>query len=388
MLQPVGAPSGEYTERSATIAGWAATNPISPSEIARNRREFRLPSANALTSMYLWPALAGLVLGVVLLVLHLQMRRRMAHVLQSQADRVRQLRQTRTHDALTGLFKRTGFEHELQRILERCAADKDKACVLYLDVDQFQTINDAFGTSVGATVLIDMVQRIKSHGDQGQPAARIAANGFATVVRADPLFGDAFAQKLGQAMTSPFSAGDAVVHLTYSIGIAAYPAQSCATGLVDKAAAAMRVVQANGGMGRGHDDAASDQARRQDARLLQDLRGAVERGKLILHYQPKVDATSLQITAAEVLMRWRHPTLGVLGPDKFIPLAERHGLIRQLGRWAIEQSCKQAAVWREQGLRMCIAVNISADQFHQDDFIDHLEETLAKTDIASARFTC
>ena len=150
----------------------------------------------------------------------------------------------------------------------------------------------------------------------------------------------------------------------------------------------MHMVKANGGMGRGHYDAAADNARRADARLLQDLRGAVERRELFLHYQPKVEATSLQITAAEVLMRWLHPKLGLLGPDKFIPLAERHGLIRQIGRWAIEQACKQAAEWRESGLRMRIAVNISADQFHQVDFIDHLKETLAKAGIAPARFTC
>ncbi len=358
--------------------------------MAANGREPRLPSASdlPLTLIYPWAALTGLVLGVVLLALYLQTRRRLVRALQSQADVARQLQQARTHDSLTGLYNGAGFELELRRFLDRCSADNDQACVLYLDVDQFQTINDAFGTAVGDAVLIDMVQRLKSHGDQSQPAARIAANGFATVVRGDPVFGDTFARELGWAMTQPFAAGGANVHLTCSIGIAAYPAQASAADIVEKAAVAMRKVKSNGGMGRGHYDAASDQARHEDARLLQDLRGALERRELFLYYQPKVEATSLQITAAEVLMRWRHPELGVLGPDKFIPLAERYGLIRQIGRWAIEKACRQAAVWREQGLRMRIAVNISADQFHQDDFIEHLEKTLAKTGVAPARFTC
>jgi len=173
-----------------------------------------LPSASdlPLTLIYPWAALAGLVLGVVLLVLYLQARRRLSHALQSQAGVARQLQQTRTHDSLTVLYNRTGFEQELRRTLERCAADNDQACVLYLDVDQFQTIDNAFGTAVGDAVLSDIV-------------------------------------------------------------------------------------------------------RREDARLLQDLRGALKRRELFLYYQPKVEATSLQITAAEVLMRWRHPTLGVLGPD-------------------------------------------------------------------------
>ncbi len=352
--------------------------------------EPRLPSASNLTLTLIapWAALASLIVAIVLLMLYLQTRRRLSLALLSQAEVARQLEQTRTHDTLTSLYNRTGFEQGLRGLLERCAADNDKICVLYLDVDQFQTINDAFGNAVGDAVLVDIGKRIKSHGDQGQPAARIAANGFVTVVRGDPLFGAAFALELGQAMAQPFFAGGAMVHLTCSIGIAGYPAQATAPDIIDKAAAAMRMVKASGGMDRAHYDAAADSARRADARLLQDLRGAVERHELILHYQPKVDATSLQVTAAEVLMRWIHPKLGVVGPDNFIPLAERHGLIRQIGRWAIEQACRQAAVWREQGLRMRIAVNISADQFHQVDFIDHLEETLVKSGIPPARFTC
>ncbi len=339
---------------------------------------------------YPWAAWAGLPVGLVLLGLYLQARRRLKKAQQAQAELSRQLLQIRTHDRLTGLYNRAGFEHALQEILSRCAADQDKVCVLYLDVDRFQTINDAYGSPAGDAVLAEIVRRIKDHGDKGQPAARIAANGFVTVVRGDPIFGDAFALELGQAMARPIPAGTAMVHLTCSIGIAVYTAQAgdSAAELIDKAAVAMRNVKASGGAAHGLYDPVADQARREDARLLQDLRGAVDRQELLLHFQPKVDATSLQVTAAEVLMRWRHPKRGLLGPDKFIPLAERHGLIRPIGRWAIESACRQAAKWREQGLRMRIAVNISSDQFNQADFVDHLRETLAESSIPPARFTC
>ena len=97
---------------------------------------------------------------------------------------------------------------------------------------------------------------------------------------------------------------------------------------------------------------------------------------------------SLQITAAEVLIRWRHPLKGLVGPDKFIPLAERYGMIQAIGRWVIEQACQQAMVWRQQGFRMRIAVNISGHQMRQDDFVQHLEAVLAKTNTPAARFTC
>jgi len=332
--------------------------------------------------------MAGALATLTLLALYLQTRARWRQARDALSTTAQQLRDTRSHDPLTGLFNRSGFERELQPILQRCAAQNDKFCVLYLDVDQFQTINDAFGHPVGDQVLTEMARRITAHGDKGQPSARITANGFATVVTGDPSFGDAFARELGQAMAQTFGTASGSVHLSCSIGIAAFPAQASGTDILDKAAAAMRIVKDRGGAGHAHYDAALDHVNRDNARILQDLRGAVDRRELFLHYQPKVDATSLQITAAEVLMRWRHPRLGVLGPDKFIPLAERHGLIRPIGRWAIEQACKQAALWRAQELRMRIAVNISADQLQQADFVDHLEETLGKSGIPPARFTC
>jgi EAL domain-containing protein (putative c-di-GMP-specific phosphodiesterase class I) len=127
---------------------------------------------------------------------------------------------------------------------------------------------------------------------------------------------------------------------------------------------------------------------RQQAELLRDLRRAIELGQLQLVYQPKIDAASLQVTAAEALLRWHHPTRGVVSPGVFVPLAERHGLITDIGRWVIEEACRQAAEWRKLGLHMRVAVNISGYQLRQDDLVDSIEKVLRKHGVAPGRFTC
>ena len=105
-------------------------------------------------------------------------------------------------------------------------------------------------------------------------------------------------------------------------------------------------------------------------------------------YQPKIDARSLQVTAAEALLRWQHPRRGVVSPEVFVPLAERHGLVRAIGAWAIEEACRQAAEWREAGLRMRIAVNISGHQLRSEDFVDQLLDSLRRHGMPPHRLTC
>jgi EAL domain-containing protein (putative c-di-GMP-specific phosphodiesterase class I) len=127
---------------------------------------------------------------------------------------------------------------------------------------------------------------------------------------------------------------------------------------------------------------------REHSELVQDLRHALARGQLQLVYQPKIDARSLQITAAEALLRWQHPKRGIVSPAQFIPLAERHGLIRHIGAWVIEEACRQAAQWREVGLRMRIAVNISGHQLRSEDFVDQMLDSLRRHGIPPNRMTC
>ena len=347
-----------------------------------------MPSDLAQTGYYTWITLAGLVPLLVLGALYLQMRVRWTHAMRNLTGVSAQLVQAQTQDPVTGLYNSIGFELELPRVLEQCQARGERACVLCVDIDQFQSINDAYGISAGDETLNELARLIGRCNEPARPVSRLYGNTFATIVVGDPSRADEVAETLNQALEQPIRVVNRKVHLTCSIGIAVYPDQAVASDIVEKAASAMRSVKARGGAGYGHYGAADEQQCREDARILQDLRGAVARRELFLHYQPKVDAASLQITAAEVLVRWRHPQHGVLGPDIFIPLAERYGLIKPIGQWVIDRACRQASVWREQGLRMRIAVNISADQFRQSDFVDHLRGCLERYDIAPARFTC
>jgi EAL domain-containing protein (putative c-di-GMP-specific phosphodiesterase class I) len=122
--------------------------------------------------------------------------------------------------------------------------------------------------------------------------------------------------------------------------------------------------------------------------LLRDLRHAIEHEQLELFYQPKIDARSGQVTAAEALLRWHHPVRGTLSPDLFIPLAERHGLIGALGNWVIEDACRQAKVWRERGLKMRVAINLSVFQMRQNDLVERIQAAMKRHGVNPSRLTC
>src|SRR5262249_42401639 len=122
--------------------------------------------------------------------------------------------------------------------------------------------------------------------------------------------------------------------------------------------------------------------------LLRDLRRALEEKQLELLYQPKIDARSGQVTAAEALLRWHHPTRGMISPTVFIPIAERCGLIGSIGNWVIEDACRQARVWRERKLKMRVAINLSVYQMRQDDLVDRIQDALKRHSITPARLTC
>jgi EAL domain-containing protein (putative c-di-GMP-specific phosphodiesterase class I) len=169
--------------------------------------------------------------------------------------------------------------------------------------------------------------------------------------------------------------------------VAVYPEHGSRPRLLGHANLAMRSVKLGGGASYAafHPSMAVDL--REQAELLQDLRGAIERGQLQLYYQPKIDARSLQVTAAEALLRWQHPQRGMVSPSVFIPLAEKHGLIRRIGAWVIEEACRQAAEWRARGLRMRVAVNLSGHQLRQDDLVEYIQACIARHHIRPERLT-
>ena len=299
-----------------------------------------------------------------------------------------QLRSAQDLDPVTGVLTPSKFDSELEDAALRSDANGQPTCVLVVDIDHFRSANDAFGRAAGDEVLKELATRISAVLQPGCPVTRLVGNEFALLIEGPLKEAETVAGQLLGRLATPVVLPGGEVRLTCSIGIAAYPAQGSRRNIVERAAVAMRTVKLQGGDGFAEYDQQAADGRRESARLLHDLRCAVERRELELYYQPKIDATSLQITAVESLVRWRHPTLGMVGADRFIPLAERYGVIQGIGRWVIEEACRQAQVWRGQGLRMRIAVNISGHQLRQDDFIAHLEGVLQATQTPPSRFTC
>jgi diguanylate cyclase len=333
-------------------------------------------------------ALVSTALAVVALLGCWLLWQRSRTAMRSHEQLTRQLSSAQNLDAITGLSTPSKFDSELEDAALRSDANGQPICVLYLDIDHFRSANDAFGRAAGDGVLKELATRINALLKPGCPATRLGGNEFALLLAAPLKDAQALASQLLARLATPVVLPSGEARLTCSIGIASYPAQGSRRNIVERAAAAMRTVKLQGGDGFAEFDQQAADGRRESARLLHDLRCAVERREFELFYQPKIDATSLQITAVEALVRWRHPKLGMVGPDRFIPLAERYGVIQGIGCWVIEEACRQAQAWRGQGLRMRIAVNISGHQLRQDGFIEHLEGVLQATQTPPSRFTC
>ena len=302
-----------------------------------------------------------------------------------------QLADLRQRDPLTGLATRPEFEALLESEVGRADLRQGPLALLYVTLDNFGAVNGAYGLRVGDGLLVEAAQRLSAFagkGAAGAHAARTAGDEFALLLPLDLAGATDVASRLQLALSAPFTVEAQSLQLSASIGIAVYPDDGARPRLMALAALAMRAVKHGGGNGHAHFVPAMAQDLREQSELLQDLRHAVARHELQLLYQPKIDARTLQVTAAEALVRWKHPRRGLISPMVFIPLAERHGLITPIGLWVIEEACRQAGQWRDAGLRMRIAVNISGHQLRREDLVDQIEASLRRHQIPPGRLTC
>lgn len=328
---------------------------------------------------------ACLALAVVLYVRLSRSRKRLKSRLQAAHS---QLDELRGRDALTGLLTRPEFESVLDGAVLACDRKGQSLAVLYLGMDNFRFVNEAYGLRVGDALLVQAAQRIAQVVGDGPAASRMGGDEFAVVLTGGVAQADAAALALQDCLQAPFDVEALSLRLSASVGVAMYPEHGSRPRLLAHAALAMRSVKLGGGACHAHFDPAMAVNLRDQADLLQDLRHALERGELELYYQPKIDAKSQLVTAAEALMRWKHPRRGMVSPAVFIPLAERHGLIVALGQWVIDEACRQAGAWRQRGLRMRVAINISGHQMRQDDLVDKIQAALQRHGIPPARLTC
>jgi diguanylate cyclase (GGDEF)-like protein/PAS domain S-box-containing protein len=289
------------------------------------------------------------------------------------------------HDALTGLPNRLLFQDRLGQAIAQAQRNRQQVAVIYMDLDRFKHINDTLGHSAGDALLRQTAARLDSCVRRSDTLARLGGDEFTVVLAEldDPRDAMRAAKNIVEAMRLPFAVDGRELFVTMSLGISLYPDDGTdgETLMVNADVAMYRAKE----LGRDNFQwfaAEMNVMARERMELEWHLRYAMQLGQLGLAYQPQCDAHG-QVLAFEALMRWQHPTLGEVGPSRFIPLAEDSGLIVSMGEWALRSACAQAAKWRRSGhptLRM--SVNVSALQFNRPDWVDTVRRALHDTQLA------
>jgi diguanylate cyclase len=293
------------------------------------------------------------------------------------------------NDPLTGLPTRQLFDGVLAQAVQRADATRSRLALLLINLDGFKPINQSFGHVGGDVVLREVASRVRALS-RPHMAARLAGDEFLSMLTEDPQVADAsaLAARLVAEIGRPYKINGREVSLTCSVGVAMYPEHGAMSTLIAHAQAAMSAAKAAGGASHAFFEHHMLKGPRDDAQLLRDLRVALERGQLELYYQPKIHAPTGEITGAEALMRWHHPQRGMVSPTVFIPLAERYGLINTLGHWVIDEACRQARAWRDKGLRMRVAINLSMHQLRRADLAQQIGAALQRHQINPDLITC
>jgi diguanylate cyclase (GGDEF)-like protein len=290
------------------------------------------------------------------------------------------LRIVATHDPLTALPNRTLLHERLSHALAKAQRHGRALAVLLVDLDRFKHVNDTLGHEAGDTLLQVAARRFYDCLRETDTMARQGGDEF--VVLMDELLDREpithVAQRIMDAMVQPFVIEGQEVHLTASIGISVYPDDGRT--LLRNADIALYRAKEKGRNSCQFYSAQIDHYSRERLALESGLRRALERDELRLHYQPKVDVAAGHVRGLEALLRWQHPEMGLVAPDRFIPIAEETGLIRPIGAWVLKTACMQSRAWQRQGLRrLPIAVNLSPRQFAEQSLIDDIKSTLAET---------
>ena len=328
--------------------------------------------------------------GVPALLLLLLMSARLEDRFRAMLARAREeLHRASYTDPLTRLPNRQLFEERLQRAVHQADRGAQRLALLFVNLDGLKGVNEAYGQAAGDALLRAVGQRLREFCPRAL-LARAGGDEFLLLLDDDP--DEAAVQRraavLLDVIARPCTVESRDVQVTGSIGVALYPEHGALSRLIPHAAAALNAAKLMGGATFCFFAAHMVAGRRDEAELLRDLRGAIGRRELELVYQPKIHAPSGQITGAEALMRWHHPQRGVVSPVVFIPLAEHYGLINALGNWAIDEACGQIRAWRNQGLRMRVAINLSVQQLRQPDLAARIGAALKRHRLEPRVLTC
>jgi diguanylate cyclase (GGDEF)-like protein len=292
-------------------------------------------------------------------------------------------------DPLTGLPNRTLFGDRLSLAITQARRDRTRLAVLFVDLDHFKDVNDSLGHATGDRLLRGVAERLQACVRAGDTVARLGGDEF--VVLLPGLEGEADAMRVGEkvlgSLRRPFTLAGQEVFLTASSGISLYPESGpSAVDLVNRADTAMYRAKAGGRNRQVLYTPAMGAGAAESLALEHGLHKALAARELVLHYEPILDLQSGRIHGVEALLRWRHPELGLIWPEDFVPLAEATGLMLPIGEWALETACAQVLAWHRQGFpQLRLAMNLSSVQLRHPDLVGQVVRTLGETGL-HARF--
>ena len=287
------------------------------------------------------------------------------------------------HDDLCRIPNRVLLADRIAAALAQAPRDGHRVALLFLDLDRFKTINDSLGHGAGNELLRAVATRLGQNVRSSDTIARLGGDEFAVLLPAvtDVNAPAAVAEKVIEAFAAPFEVSGRQLFVSASIGVSVFPDDACdAEQLLQNADAAMYRSK-EGGRNTFEPYTAEMNARANQRLTIEShLHKAIERGELVMHYQPKVALRTGDIVGMEALMRWQHPQFGLLSPAQFIPLAEETGLIVPLGEWALHEACAQTKGWVDAGhSQLTVAVNLSARQFQHQHVADMVARVLRST---------
>ena len=304
----------------------------------------------------------------------------------SSAWRDEQLYLQAHYDTLTGLPNRLLFKDRLGQEMVRCQREQGRFAVLFIDLDRFKSVNDTFGHSSGDKVLQEAARRITECVRGSDTVSRLGGDEFTVLLThiQRPQDAGRVAEQMVQVLSHKFDLGDQHSFLGASVGIATFPEDGAsAEELLKNADTAMYRAKSGGRSQAVYFEEGMNTEAVARLMLDRDLRLAIERGELVLHYQPQLDLRTGAIRSAEALLRWQHPGRGLIAPNRFIPLAEESGFIEQIGQWVICEACSQMKAWQTDGLPLGqVAVNVSPRQFRKSGLVGFIRDCVAQTGVS------
>ncbi len=332
----------------------------------------------------------GLLLTALVLLLYRVLLRSREHAWSLVGEKSEELEYRALHDALTDLPNRGLVIDRAEQILARARRSDVPVSALFMDIDGFKQVNDRFGHQAGDEVLRQVGARLKTVLRDSDTVGRISGDEFVMLVDSVGLDAgpELVAERILEVLRQPIELARTAsrISVTASIGIATGLPVS-AEQLLQDADVALYKAKAVGKDCYALFDSAMQSAAQDRMHLEMDLAEALGADQLFLAYQPMLDLQNEQVVGVEALLRWRHPTRGVIQPDAFIPIAEDSGLIVPIGRWVLQQACAQATSWHESGFPLDISVNVSARQLERREFVREVRSALDVSSLDPARLT-